>query len=528
MTTDTAQVYKAKLIEITKKINDIEALGFNVNEINNILNHIVEKNKISINNSKKNSFEGFIINDYTNAINELTKLDSLLDNYDIYFKAYNYAMYISSVPLNEANVDKIKEELVIVLKGLRNSSNIDYEDEKMIIEATYEAVYKVICYEIENYGQSELYNYCNNFDTDKLYLHEIIKREISKLDLHVYPEITEEIYNIQKNGLNTNYFNIELLRKVIYRDRKEQLLAQITERTNEILELYEKNMNEINLLSKSKDINEEKYQSIKMGLKKNYFKLAKRLVSTILTISIPFASYHLFKKMNMKSGSYDKDYYHTIDYVYNSYTDKVIINEKEKEEVNNTTKACVLDTYSEIVGTNKGYRDRESYDLSFLGYGDIKDYIDYYNTNPDIVPYRKDRVEQVNLDINVKESYYELVYKYIDEESKVIETDIEEANKDALFFTLISSGIIFLFLGIPFGYNIDCIFKLLDSNKIKKSSIKEIKKKLLYIDKQLLKIIGENEELKLRFNNEVQKYPELINKIALPNKDVKILSKKKM
>lgn len=48
MTTDTAQVYKAKLIEITKKISDIKSLGFNVNEINNILNQIVEKNKNSI------------------------------------------------------------------------------------------------------------------------------------------------------------------------------------------------------------------------------------------------------------------------------------------------------------------------------------------------------------------------------------------------------------------------------------------------------------------------------------------------
>ena len=529
MTTDTAQVYKAKLIEITKKISDIKSLGFNVNEINNILNQIVEKNKNSIINSKKNSFEGFIINDYTNAINELTKLDSRLDNYDIYFRAYNYAMYLSSVSLNEANVDKVKEELVIILKGLRNSSNIDYEDEKLIIEATYEAVYKVICYEIENYGQSELYNYCNSYDTDKLYLHEIIKREISKLDLHVYPEITQEIYNIQKNGLNTNYFNIELLRKIIYRDRKDKLLAQITERTNEILELYEKNMNEINVLSKSKDANEEKYQSIKTSLKKNYFKLAKKLISTILTISIPFTCYYLAKKSCLKSGSYDKEYYHTIDYVYNSYTDKVVISESEKEEVNSDTKTCILKEYSEVIdASNIAYRNELSYDLSFLGYDDIDDYINYYNSNPNIIPYKEYNVDQKDIDINVEDSYYEVVYKYIDEESKVVETDIEEAKKDALFFTLIILFIIATILGIPFGYNIDCIIKLFDSNKIKKSRIKEIKRVLLDTDKQLLKIIGENEELKLRFNNEVQKYPELINKITLPSKDVKILSKKKM
>ena len=85
MTTDTAQVYKAKLIEITKKISDIESLGFNVANLNKVLNEIIEKYQVSIKKSKNNSFEGYIINDYTNAINELNKLDSALDKYNIYF-----------------------------------------------------------------------------------------------------------------------------------------------------------------------------------------------------------------------------------------------------------------------------------------------------------------------------------------------------------------------------------------------------------------------------------------------------------
>ena len=242
MTTDTAQVYKAKLIEITKKISDIESLGFNVANLNKVLNEIIEKYQVSIKKSKNNSFEGFIINDYTNAINELNKLDSALDKYNIYFKAYNYSMYILGLSINESNIDTIKEEIKRLLNDLRNSSNIDYDDEKAIVESVYDVVYKVICYEIENYNQSEIFNYCNKYETDKLYIHDIIRRELSKIDLFKYPEIQQEIYNIQKEGLNSNYFNIELLRKIIYRDKKEELVKSVKKRTNEILKLHNQNL----------------------------------------------------------------------------------------------------------------------------------------------------------------------------------------------------------------------------------------------------------------------------------------------
>ena len=79
-----------------------------------MLNEIVEKYKVSIKSSKNNNFEGFIINDYTNAINELNKLDSALDKYNIYFKAYNYSMYILGLNINESNIN------------INNSNNKNY------------------------------------------------------------------------------------------------------------------------------------------------------------------------------------------------------------------------------------------------------------------------------------------------------------------------------------------------------------------------------------------------------------------
>lgn len=526
MTTDTAQVYKSKLIEINKKISDIESLGFNVDDLNKVLNDIVEKYKVSIKSSKNHNFEGFIINDYTNAISELNKLDSRLDKYNIYFKAYNYSKYVLGLNLNEFNIDTIKEEIKKILENLRNSSNIDYDDEKMIVDATYEAVYKVICYEIENYNQSEIYNFCKKHDTDKLYLHDIIKRELTKIDILKYPEIQQEIYNIQKDGLNSNYYDIELLRKIIFRDKKDELVKSIKKRTNEIIELYNKNLRENEALKSDIRYYEEEYYNLSKKIKRKYLKILRKSLSIVLSVSIPFSSYFMAKKNTLKSSTYDKEYYQTTDYVYNSYTDKVEIVENEKEEINKDTKICILNEYSDSL--NNYYRKKISYDLSFLGYKDINDYINYYNSNPNIIPYEENKVDQKDIDINVSDSYYELIYKYIDEESKVIEKDMHELNRDCLYFTLLITLACLMVLGVPSIFNLIQIIEMVKDLELDDYNRKMINRKLLGKNKELLKIIGDNKELKKRFNKEIQNYPELVGKFALPNEDAKILSKKKI
>lgn len=67
MNTDVAISYKAKLIEIDNKIREIEKIGFDVTKIREELDSIKIENNNDIKSSKKNNFEGFIINDYINA-----------------------------------------------------------------------------------------------------------------------------------------------------------------------------------------------------------------------------------------------------------------------------------------------------------------------------------------------------------------------------------------------------------------------------------------------------------------------------
>ena len=73
MNTDVAISYKAKLIEIDNKIREIEKIGFDMSKIREELDSIKIENNNDIKSSKKNNFEGFIINDYINATGKLEK-----------------------------------------------------------------------------------------------------------------------------------------------------------------------------------------------------------------------------------------------------------------------------------------------------------------------------------------------------------------------------------------------------------------------------------------------------------------------
>lgn len=144
MNTDVAISYKAKLIEIDNKIREIEKIGFDVTKIREELDIIKIENNNDIKSSKKNSFEGFIINDYINATGKLEKLEVKLENYTIYVKTYYYVKYLNKVNITSENLNEIIDEIKLLLRKIRNSSVVDYEDEKQVVEPFYNAILKVI------------------------------------------------------------------------------------------------------------------------------------------------------------------------------------------------------------------------------------------------------------------------------------------------------------------------------------------------------------------------------------------------
>ena len=68
----------------------------------------------NIKSSKKNNFEGFIINDYINATGKLEKLDAKLDSYTIYVKTYYYVKYLNKVNITSENLNEIIDEIKLL------------------------------------------------------------------------------------------------------------------------------------------------------------------------------------------------------------------------------------------------------------------------------------------------------------------------------------------------------------------------------------------------------------------------------
>lgn len=156
MNTDVALNYKAKLTQVEDKIEEIERIGFNVKTFKEEVEKIITDTNSKVKISKNKNFEGFIIADYSNAITRLEKLDSSLDSFEIYIKVNNYAEYLDKNYIKEDKISEIVGEIKKLLRSLGNSSVIDYEEEKKIVEPFYAGVFKVICFEIYYTGNSTL------------------------------------------------------------------------------------------------------------------------------------------------------------------------------------------------------------------------------------------------------------------------------------------------------------------------------------------------------------------------------------
>lgn len=539
MTTDTAQVYKAKLIEITKKIRDIESLGFNLNSFKQELNQILDNTSLNIKNSKRRDFEEFVANDYISATNELSKLENKLDRYNIYFKAYNFAQYVNKITLNETNIDSIKIEIKNILSGLRNSSNIDYEDEKLIIESIYEAVYKIICYEIENYNSSEIYDYCKKYDTDSLYLHAIIAKEISKITLSQYSDIEQEIYSIKKNGLDSNLFDIDLLKKIIFRDRKEEFIKSVEKRTRDIVSSHNMAVKKQNEINKKINQNQSEIDVLRKEMINLRLVIAKRIACLLISLSIPVGSFLISKKLLEKGF---KEYSYNVNYdEFNTVYDKTSHETKRKklskpEEYDQV----IVNKYTPFQAMEGGTEGRYkyTYDVSFLECDDIEDYIDYVKNECKFAPsiateYRKDLT---NL-IDAKVDYYEVVKRYVDLESKKEEVPMNGVYCLSTVVTLIISVVLY---GVNYYLSEDLMateyhyFPLSDFldeikelNNYQKDVVKyqkEIKKELPLLIEQ----IGKSKELKELFNQELSKYPDILSQIKCELNDTQPIDKKKL
>lgn len=540
MNNDVALNYKAKLTNIEEKIKKIATIGFNMNTFKEELEKIISDTNSKVRVSKKNTFEGFIIADYSSAISRLEKLDNALDSFEIYVKINNYIEYLERNDVSKEKISEVVKEVLSLLKKLANSSVIDYEEEKKIVEPFYNKVFKVICYEIYYTGRSKLLVYCMQNDIDKTFIERKINDCLKEIDLKKYPEIAAKYYEIKRNGLNCSLVDVDFIRLLVFRDEKEKLKASILDsankKINEIKSVetqLESKLNQWYIYISQK---EEDLYSLKHSIKE----LSKSIISLAIALSIPAGSFLITKSLYKKEHqtyTYDvkKETYSSYDNSINETVEREVINPQEVE-----SKAYAIKyKYNQ---SDRDSSEKSVYDLSFLNKNILQDYIDYWKSGVNLEPSKISNIVLNDDDNIVKENidYYEIVYSYVDLESKNI---IDNTPEFAAFYSALSITFVVCFMEI-IALLILCGFKNCDIFDLFDLRINEkfnelidslygyhfSKEMILNQTKELLDLIGQNEELRKAFNIEAQKYKYLFEElgIKLPKETIDEKTKKKI
>ena len=539
MNTDVALNYKAKLTNIEEKIKEIAAIGFNMNTFKEELEKIISDTNSKVRVSKKNTFEGFIIADYSSAISRLEKLDNALDSFEIYVKINNYTEYLERNDVSKEKISEVVKEVLSLLKTLANSSVIDYEEEKKIVEPFYNIVFKVICYEIYYTGRSELLVYCTQNDIDKTFIERKIKDCLKEIDLKKYPEIAAKYYEIKRNGLNCSLLDADFIRLLVFRDEKEKLKASILDSAN-------KKINEIKSVETQLEskLNQWYSYTSRKGEELYYLKdsikeLSKSIISLAIALSIPIGSFLIIKSIYKKENqtySYDvkKETYSSYDNSINETVEREVINPQEVE-----SKAYAIKYKCNQSDRDSSEKSVSVYDLSFLNKNNLQDYMDYWKSGVNLEPSKIFNIVLNDDDNIVKENidYYEIVYSYVDLESKNI---IDNTPNFGAFYCASAITVVVCFMET---------FALLILNELKNFSIFDLrinekfnelivslhsynysKEMILNKTKELMDLIGQNEKLRKAFNIEAQKYKYLFEElgIKLPKETIDEKTKKKI
>lgn len=520
MANDKAIELKSKLIKIRKSINDINKLGFDTIYIETKLRVIFDKldNKTNETINKINCYTN-----YSEALKDLIELEEICDKYNIYFRLNNYYLYLNEIKLTKDNIPEIVKEVKTLLKELKNSSNMLYEQEQNIIENFYKGVYKVIKEELL-LNFSELFDYCHNNDIDSSYIGEEIKNEIESIDLDKYPEIKIKLYSLLKKGLNVNLLDIDLLNAIIYKDKKTELESLVVNQTKELIRKINSNEETIKNYSDNKGELTSKINENKAYLNKYRKIIIKRIISFILSGTVVIASYkELFNILKSSDNFYSKTYkIYTEE--YNSYTDEITTEESKITNPYDTKDIVKLNSYGNIInGVVADYRIRCIYDLSSLNYENIEDYKNYYLSHLNTLnPTSKNDINlsTQNHPIYDNVEYFDITRSFIDMASVEKTFDFSIAVMLCSIISFIIFGILLLILAHIGIFNETYVLE-----NIKKLNLKNKQDilKLNQINKELLSIVDANEELKNKFNLELQKYPTLIEKMQ---KELSVISQK--
>lgn len=509
--------FNGKYLNMLQYVSDLQEIGINLDnekgEITQLYSNV--QNKVE---SASGKDEDYLTNIYTKGIKELDILkNNMKDKYSPYVKIYNFVLYFQSLEITKDNIDKVVNELKDIIDLMHCSSNIIFYRDDKVIDAVYEDVYKVIKSEIMINNISSLYYYTKKWEIDTFYLNKLVKKEIDEINLDNYPNINSLVYKINSD-FNSNYFDIDLIKEIMYKDlpreelelREKEKIKDLTTKIRESQSLCCNIEDKIAVYYAKNCCTNDKIAVYKK-------QIAKKIIALSLATSIPFGVFFGLKKL----FHIPRKYYDVTTNTYNSYFDNTnTITESVSLDspTNNDNQNVLVKRYYPYVMSENPYREIEIYNLPYIEDYELKDYIPYIS-DKSVLPDKEIERKEKNSTM-YDTDYFEIIYKYIDLESEHLY--IREVCFDYSIVTFLSLVITILESVIISG-NINFIkiykdkfenifddMKKIDNFKIEnKDHIRDIIQNV----KLLLDEIKKNEDLKVLFNREASKYPELIKSI---------------
>ena len=380
MSRDEAIKYNSLYQEVSLAISNIKNLGFDASEFENSLKNIHNEvnNNVKV-NYVKGMAEASYVQSYATGINELNKLKIKLDNYDVYASAYNTCNYINMVLNNEISqreLEKCISKIIATLKGINKSRTIDYDNEKHIVEKIYETAYNVIKLEIVMTGDSQLYQFVKNEDTNISYFNNLIIRDIETIDLQddTNKNIKTKMYELGQNGVYSNYLDLEFIKLILLSNGNLDIKKAITDNLGNICDELQDNIK--NVKARFSDIvKKNNTVDVKNGILVDKIKKAKkRIVSAILTVALVATGGVGISKWAKKisnEGGYVK-------YTEIMTSDGAKYDNKDSESVTEYKDATVTVKVSQKEGDEYKYQE---YDISNVEANGISGYYNYAMDN---------------------------------------------------------------------------------------------------------------------------------------------------
>jgi len=411
---DMAIKYKAKFQKLNVMIDNVKKLGFSVEEYKKILDSVNDRisKEIDMSYLSGKLVQGRMEQIYSTGIMELNKLEGALERYSVYFEVLNNCKYldtkIDSKKLIQEELEKYVSKMIYNLKRIVKSDTVNYEIEKEVVEKVYDTAYNIIKLELVMTGDSQLYHYAKEEDVNISFFNQLVLRELSKLNLkdRRYDLINSRMYKLDSRGIDSNYFDLELIKLLLVYGDNINLVNTVMEKFCELKNIIDKYDNElVECISNTykMDYKTKMYYDNVCSHRKKVF---KKFISMILAYTIMITGGVVLEKNARKnniSDSYIKnmEIYSSLDGDTRKLNEEVIGNDI------NTDDYVYVRWYEPWGYNDEGIVERKykEYNVSHIDLDTAYDYYIYGVDNYDVEPIEKNEVYDGDISLNEEVLY---------------------------------------------------------------------------------------------------------------------------